>query len=150
MADVIALPTAAAEPPPRKRWRGRYPKGVTPISKQRYKRQDRVTGETPIPQKLRCQEGDIVAFVNTSGLRNYGKLGRVARRLSPQEEALYPSDVLHWRVEALGCRFEVTDDEKTWFAGHALAADWELCPLRVELGAEELLRILGKELSDVR
>jgi hypothetical protein len=35
MADVIFLPTAAAAPLPRRRWHGRYPKGVTPISIQR-------------------------------------------------------------------------------------------------------------------
>jgi hypothetical protein len=38
MADVIPLPTAAADPLPKRRWHGQYPQGVTPISRQRYKR----------------------------------------------------------------------------------------------------------------
>jgi hypothetical protein len=39
MAEVITLPTAAADPMPKRRWHGQYPKGVTPISRQRYKRE---------------------------------------------------------------------------------------------------------------
>ena len=36
--NVTALPTAAADPLPKRRWHGCYPKGVVPISRQRYKR----------------------------------------------------------------------------------------------------------------
>lgn len=48
MAKVIALPTAAADPVPRRRWRGRYPKGVVPILRQRVKRKED-------EHKRRCQ-----------------------------------------------------------------------------------------------
>jgi hypothetical protein len=40
MADVIVLPTAAANTVPRRRWHGQYPKGVAPISRQRCKRKE--------------------------------------------------------------------------------------------------------------
>jgi hypothetical protein len=45
MADIVALPTAAAEPLPRKRWYGPYPKqgNVSPISNQRLKRRNDAT-----------------------------------------------------------------------------------------------------------
>ena len=38
MASVTPLPGALAEPITNRRWHGRYPKGVFPISTQRYKR----------------------------------------------------------------------------------------------------------------
>jgi hypothetical protein len=38
VADVIALPTAAADLPPRVQWRGRYPREVTAINSVRQKR----------------------------------------------------------------------------------------------------------------
>jgi hypothetical protein len=38
MANVVALPTAVAEPLPKRRWHGPYPKGVTSISLHRLKR----------------------------------------------------------------------------------------------------------------
>jgi hypothetical protein len=38
MTNVVTLPTAAAEPLPKRRWHGRYPKGVTPISGKRLRR----------------------------------------------------------------------------------------------------------------
>jgi hypothetical protein len=39
VADVIALPTAAADPPPRIRWRGKYPRVVTTLAPWRAKRE---------------------------------------------------------------------------------------------------------------
>jgi hypothetical protein len=38
MADVITLPTAAANPPPRIRWRGKYPPVVTKMGPNRARR----------------------------------------------------------------------------------------------------------------
>jgi hypothetical protein len=53
---------------------------------------------------------------------------------------------LHWRVEALGSKFSVTDPSETvhWMADHFVANDADLMPLRDQPGQDEILRITGK------
>lgn len=96
------------------------------------------------PAKLRCRAGDIVMVITRDG--NRGKLGTVARALRPDEIALFPTSKVHWRVEALGSEFSVSDDAGTrhWMADHFVAADGELMPLRDQPGQDQMLRIAGK------
>jgi phytoene dehydrogenase-like protein len=42
VADVVTLPTAAADPPPRIRWRGKYPRVVTKLGPIRARRKHEV------------------------------------------------------------------------------------------------------------
>lgn len=93
--------------------------------------------------KLRCRIGDIVVVLTGD---NYGKLGTVERRLFQQEAAMFPRDVLHWKVGSLGAPFRVTDADITrhWASDHVLANDAELRPLRDDPGKDEMLRITGK------
>lgn len=96
------------------------------------------------PAKLRCRVGDIVMVITQD--INRGKLGTVARALLPDEIARFPQSTLHWRVEALGSKFSVTDPSGTefWTADHFVANDGELMPLRNQPGQDEMLRITGK------
>lgn len=100
--------------------------------------------------KLRCRVGDIVVVIARNG--NRGKFGTVERATDQTERAMFPRDNLHWYVTALGSKFSVcnADESIKWEAGHFLACDSELLPLRDQPGQDEILRITGKPKKPAR